>query len=281
MRLSPLQRWMQAVVVQDGAIEAALASSVARDWLRPEALPTVLRPSATMSASERLDVYREMYPLRMRDALASDYPALAAFLGRRFMSFVSEYAKRHPSRSHTLNRFGDHVPRFLIHQRRLQPARFLADLARLELAITESFDAEEAPPLSPEDLKRVTPDRLAKSRFAFCPAVRLVALQWNAGAWLDAFREGRRRPRPRQVRDFQVVVRRRYSVFRFSVSAGAFAMLLDLQAGRPLEEAVARALKRRGAAACQPGDLSVWFEEWTREGVFAGVRPSKPLRSTR
>ena len=38
-------------------------------------------PSQTLTSAERLDIYRDMYLLRMEEALAIDYPGLKHFLG--------------------------------------------------------------------------------------------------------------------------------------------------------------------------------------------------------
>jgi len=84
MRLPSLQRWMQAVVVHPGTTEEALRSAGAARHLKPAEIESVLLPSKTLTAAQRIAIYQEMYPLRMRDALASDYPGLEHFLGERF-----------------------------------------------------------------------------------------------------------------------------------------------------------------------------------------------------
>jgi hypothetical protein len=277
MRLASLQRWMQAVVVHPGTTKQALRSKRAAALLTPGRLESVLLPSKTLSAAQRIGVYQEMFPLRMRDALASDYPGLEHFLGDRFMEFVTAYTTAHPSMAYTLNRLGDHVPAFLAKQKVFKPRGFLADLARLELAITECFDAPEAGLLDPEALEAIPPARLGRTRLVTSPSLRLLALDWNAAEYLDTVRDDDHdHPKPRRSPSFLVVVRRSYSVYRFPTSEAGFHVLTDLKDGLPIADVVKRALSRRGRRRASADHFSDWFRRWTGEGVFSGLK-SRPL----
>ncbi|MFI5181634.1 MAG: putative DNA-binding domain-containing protein, partial [Thermoanaerobaculia bacterium] len=146
--LRRLQRFVQSVVVHPGKTRTA-AVRAARRELGTDRPEKALRPSRRLSAVDRIGIYQGMYLLRMREALAADYPGLAHALGEGgFSEFVRAYVARHPSRSYTLNRLGDHVPGYLARSKRPDRA-FLADLARLELAVTRVFDAFAPPPASP------------------------------------------------------------------------------------------------------------------------------------
>jgi hypothetical protein len=273
MRLASLQRWMQAVVVHPGTTEQALRSRDAATHLKPARLESVLLPSKTLSAAQRIAIYQEMYPLRMRDALAADYPGLEHFLGNRFWDFVAAYTAAHPSRGYTLNRLGDHVPAFLGRQGTFRHRAFLKDLARLELAITESFDSPEAPTLRAEDIEGMAPARLGQSRLVTAPSLRLVDLEWNAGDYLDTLRdENHDHPKPRRSGTFVAVVRRDYSVYRFPLSEAAFYVLSDLQQGRSIAAVVERAMRRRGPRRAGAEDFLGWFRFWTAERFFSAIR---------
>ena len=278
MRLASLQRWMQAVVVHPGTTEQALRSPGAAAHLKPARLESVLLPSKTLSAAERIAIYQEMYPLRMRDALSSDYPGLDHFLGNRFWEFVTAYTSAHPSMGYTLNRLGDQVPAFLGRRNALRHRAFLKDLARLELAITESFDSPEADVLRAADLEAIPPGRLGQTRLVTAPSLRLVDLEWNAADYLDSIRdESHKHPRPRRSRSFMAVVRRNYSVFRFPVSEAAFLVLSDLKEGRTISTVAKRALGRRGPHRAASEDFAGWFRHWTAQGLFSGIRGRRSL----
>jgi hypothetical protein len=270
---------MQAVVVHPGTTEGALRSNAAARHVKPGRIETVLLPSPTLTSAQRIAIYQEMYPMRMRDALSSDYPAVEHFLGDGFLDFVQAYTKAHPSRRYTLNRLGDHVPAFIARQRKLKHRAFLRDLARLELAVTECFDAPEAPAIKPVHIEGIPANRLGRSVLATSPSLRLVALEWNADAYLDTLRDDNHdHPSPKRVRSFVVVIRRSYSVYRFPVSAAAFAVLQDLQRGRRVEDVVKRALSRRGPRRASVEDFGAWFRHWATEGLFCGLRASSQRR---
>jgi hypothetical protein len=232
--LRRLQRFVQSVVVDPGETRRAAAAAARRELAgaRPE---SVLLPSRRLTGVERLGIYQGMYLLRMRDALAGDYPGLARALGDDlFSEFVRAYVHRHPSRSYTLNRVGDDVPSYLAHTRRFPHGRFLADLARLELAVTEVFDAE-----APEAIRRIGPASVGeRTTFRPSPTLRFLSLRHPVGAYLDAVREGRAPAIPPPARTWVALWRSGTEVRRLDLSAGADALLRRLAAGRTLGDAL-------------------------------------------
>ena len=124
--LAPLQVWMQSVVTHHGDVhEAAEEASIG--------VETVILPSATLQPIQRVGIYHGMYMLRMIEALAVDYGALAHVLGDdAFEELVRAYVLQFPSRSYTLNRLGDALPEFIGASKVLKGRIFLRDLARLD-----------------------------------------------------------------------------------------------------------------------------------------------------
>jgi hypothetical protein len=272
LALGGLQRWMQAVIVHPGTVDEALGAREAATLVPAGRTDSVVRPSASLTAAERVGVYHGMYLARMREALESDYPGLARFLGpEAWERLVIAYVQAHPSRSYTLNVLGRRLPDFLRNARVPRPA-FCRDLARLEWAVSEVFDAPETAPLTDEDLAAVAAADWERARLVPVAALRLVALNHDAGAVLDAVREGRRRlPPVRRRRTRVVVYRRNYAVFRREQEAGAFALLSDLVEGVPVGKAVGRALARR-RDRLHADDAFRLFRDWASVGLFTAVR---------
>lgn len=286
--LGRLQEWMQAVISHPGEIDEALRAAPGLQAAE------VIRPSSTLLPAERLAIYQGMYPLRMEEALRSDYPGLAHRVGAAaFTALVGAYVAEWPSRSYTLNRLGDHLPEFLrAGGGGLRRPDLLADLATLERAVSEVFDAEEMPSLTEAEIAAVAPEAWGDAVLEPIAALRLLELRYPVGLWLDAIKaegdahhpESRRRGgsgaqpsrlRPRTLRlarkDSRLVVyRRRYAVYREDLDKPAHALLADLVAGRPLGEAVEAALGRSGAPA--PERLTGWFRGWAGAGLFSAVR---------
>jgi len=271
LALGGLQRWMQAVIAHPGTLEEALGAGDASSLVPPSRLASVIEPSSTLTAAERLGIYHGMYRLRMGEALESDYPGLAHFLGpEAWAEVVRGYVTAHPSTSYTLNVLGRRLPEWLAAQDGLQHRAFCADLARLEWAVCESFDAAEAPRLEPDAIDSLAPEDWPEARLVPSPALRLVRVAWNAGEWLDTAKdEAHRHPRPRRNAGFVVVFRQELAVYRREAGRAAFSLLSDLAAGRRVGDAVARSLRRRGAP--DSASLARWFRQWAADGAFTRI----------
>jgi hypothetical protein len=258
---------MQAVIVHPGAVEKAVRARSATRHMRVAEARRAILPSQTMAPLERLAVYQEMYPLRMHDALAADYPGLAAFLGHeRFLDFVLAYVAVHPSRRYTFARLGDHVPDFLRRTRRFSPAPFLHDLARLERAITEVFEADEEGSERPSRPLRHVAEDWESRRITTPPSLRLLAFRHAAGAALDALKAGKR-PKTRTRATWTALHRRRYAVYRLDLTREEFLLLGALAKGQTLGTAL-RAAARAGRRPLSPRAVTRAFRIFTAEGLL-------------
>ena len=262
---------MQAVIVHPGGVEKAVRARSATRHMKVAEAGRAILPSKTMEPFERLAVYQAMYPLRMHDALETDYPGLAAFLGpERFLDLVLAYVAVHPSRSYTFARLGDHVPEFLRRTRHFVPAPFLYDLARLERAVTEVFEVdEEGSELASRPLRHVAEDWESR-RFATPPTLRLLAFRHAAGAALDALKAGTR-PGTRPRATWAALHRRRYAVYRLDLTREEFHLLGALAKGRPLGAAL-RAAARACRKPLSPRAVTRAFRTFTAERLLCESR---------
>jgi hypothetical protein len=133
-------------------------------------------PADGLIASGDLDIYARMYASRLHDALAEDYPKLHAALGDEpFAAIARGYLRAHPPRSFTLRDAGlglaDHL------RAGTDGPAWAADLAALERARVEVFDAPDAAPLVHADVVALA-DRLPELVLAWIPAAVLVPLAW-------------------------------------------------------------------------------------------------------
>jgi len=271
--LDRLQRWMQAAVVHPADIETALKSPSVRREIDRSVVDSVILPSKTLQPAQRVEIYQNMYLLRMEEALGTDYPSLKHFLGDDgFFSLVRDYVQVHPSRAFSLNRLGDRLPEFVAVAPDVKRREFCHDLARLERALSQVFDAAETKALTAETIDQVPPDAWEKARLTPIAAFRLLALRYPASAYLDSLKDEQHRHPPARRQDTYVAVyRREYSVYRHDLTRVAHDLLADLVAGKPLGRAVAAALKRGGRKRPSADDLFRWFRQWVSGGVFAKV----------
>jgi hypothetical protein len=269
--LDRLQQWMQAVVVHPGPVEEALRQEPA--GVPMDRVGDVLLPSTTLTPAERIAIYQGMFPLRMGEALSQDYPALQHYLGDEgFGELVKGYVQVFPSRTYTLNRLGDRMPEYVKTAPGVRRPDFCHELARLELAISQVFDSAETPPLSEAAIAAVPPEAWERAVLTPVEAFRLLAFRYPVNAYLQTVKDDDHdHPKARLKDTFVAVYRRDYAVFRLDLTRAAHDLLADLVGGRPLGEALTRAVKTGGRRAPSEHELFRWFREWVSGGVFRQV----------
>lgn len=217
-----------------------------------------IQPSGRMTAAERLGVYRDMYPVRMREALEADYPGLRHYLGaEKFQAMTEAYVAAHPSRSYTLNRLGDKLPEFLKDP-------FERDLAGLEQVLTEAFDAPETEVLTAERLREVPPEAFEEARLEMVASVRVREYEYRVSEYLGAVEGENPFPTPRKRRNYVVAWRSNFRVRRMALKRAEFELLINLICRTPLLGAASR-------AHVSPGRLFELFRDWTAAGLFQSI----------
>jgi hypothetical protein len=235
---------------------------------KPARADRFILPSSTLRPEQRIGIYVEAYLARLVEALEEDFPAVVRLLGHRaFHDLCRGYLERFPSRSRSLNPLGRHLPECLSDR----PA--VRDLARIEVAMSEVFDAEGAAPMEPSDFSKIAPERLAAARMEFVPAFRLLELDHAVNPYIDAVRrEQATVPRLKRTPTRVAVYRKEFKVWRLDLKEPAFAALSALHRGRTVSQAVAAAGR---VWTGQPDALATqirrWFGEWVSEGFFMRV----------
>lgn len=270
--LERIQRWMQACILDQGTCEEAITSERAQAEIPAEVARGVVLPSKTLSSGQRLDIYREMYLLRMEEALAIDYPALKHCLGDdEFMRLVARYVEVYPSRSYTLNRLGDHLAEFVATLDDLPRKEFCRELARLEFELTKVFDAPETGPLTPEAVRAVPQEAWETARLKPIAAFCLLALDYPVSQYLGAVDEENPFPRLARKKNWVVAYRRNYRVHRLDLTLPAYELLSALASGQTLGDAIVGVLTRKWRPAVKQAQLFGWFRDWMAEGLFQAV----------
>ncbi len=282
--LADLQHWMMSVLTAPGGVAAGLASDEARAAIEivSDELNAVILPSQRLDALSRLQVYGDAYFLRLIECLGEDYPAVKAALGEKtFNAFAVEYLQRSPPRSYTLNDLGTGFPDFLHATKPTDEpsggwADFLIDLARLERHYAQVFDGpgvEGRPPLTADDLSRVSADEWPACRLAPVPCLRLDTFQFPVHEYATAIRRGREAPAiPEAAATHLAITRRDFIVRRTSVGASEYELLSRIVAGETVGEAIAACAQQHEAELAEY--LSRWFARWGAAGYFERiVRP--------
>lgn len=158
--------------------ELITAPSATGAGVRENEVASLLRGDPQRPAAARLEIYAHAWFQRLREVLADDFGALARVLGEpAFDELVSAYLRAHPPNQPSLRDAGARLPDFLaVAPGAWRRVAFAADLARLEWALIEAFDAADAPLLSQATLAEVAPERWAELRFVFQSALALLTL---------------------------------------------------------------------------------------------------------
>jgi hypothetical protein len=120
-----------------------------------------------------------MYRARLLDVLQKDFPRVTTLVGDEyFHKLAYQYLARYPSTHPSVRYIGRHFAEFLDIEAKVEELPFLADLARLEWARLEVFDAPDAEPLQMVDLQAILPEEWPALRFRLIPACQMLRSPW-------------------------------------------------------------------------------------------------------
>jgi putative DNA-binding protein len=220
---------------------------------------------------ERLRVYAGGYPVRVQEALAETYPAVAHLVGDgAFAGLVRRFAAAVPLHSYNLNDAGRELPQFLRRDRLTADLPFLPDLAELEWHVARAFHAHEQAPLDPAAVAGWGLDEWQHAVMRFQPWVALVTSDWPIRELWEC------RETPVEAIDIdlrgrgdRVLVRRAgYAVACESLEEHEADVLSALRAGETLGTALAALAERENGAA----DVSSWFARWMALHMITSCR---------
>ncbi|HPH66879.1 MAG TPA: DNA-binding domain-containing protein [Kofleriaceae bacterium] len=141
-------------------------------------------------ATGDLKIYARMYASRLHDAIAGDYPKLQNRLGHdEFASLVYRFIVAHPPQSFTLRDAGLKLGRYLRSSADASVGVWAAELAELERARVECFDARDAAPLQ-QDAVAALGDALPDLVLRWVPASAMVTLTTNVDDIWSAIEDG-------------------------------------------------------------------------------------------
>ncbi|MFC5742607.1 DNA-binding domain-containing protein [Dyella tabacisoli] len=173
--------------LQQRLLQAVLADNTPR--LRE------LRGDAHADAVTRLAVYRHGYRIRLRDALSTEFPGLRLMVGQRFDAMLDSYVQAHPSGHYNIRWHGAGLAAFLEFSRPWRDKPALADMARLDWAISTVFDAADEPTINAADLADIPAEAWAELCLRPQGHLQILPVTCN----VDSFRRAadRQEPRPR------------------------------------------------------------------------------------
>ena len=243
----------------------SVAIQPGRDSIAP-AFVRLVRGCDDSDRKTRIRVYSDAYYLRLRDVLREDFPRVAALLGpERFEDAASGYLEVFPSKQPSVRHLGRAVAEFL--RRREDFPKCLADLAQLEWARVEVFDAPDAESATMGDFVSVPPDAWPTLRFSTIPSLQTLRAQypvhqlWSGDESLDvaAANTSIRVWRANDCRVLHAPMDERESAaLRKMISGEPFAAICETFADLPAAEAAEEA--------------TALLARWIEDGIIRRVR---------
>lgn len=265
--LSELEHWLQAEIVRphEGGTRTLQQ--------RETAVAPYVKPSRTLSAAERVEIYADMYFERLVEVLAGEYQAVAVLAGHDgFRRIVRGYLREHPSRHWSLNPLGRKLPEFLAGKFRTPRKAVIRDVATLENLMAIVFDAPRSRVLASDDVARVAPADFPAARLVCVPALELATFDHAANAIVRAARQGEPMPALIRKRTFTVVWRKEWVVWRMDLSEPMYHVLTSLKSGLPIGAAMAEGARHHhGDPQALQHEVSRSFGEWIGEGFFERI----------
>lgn len=165
--------WQQELQRQQALVQALFAAQPSAE---PDARLQAWEQGATWQAG--LAAYRGNGLEHARAALRTFFPTLLAMLGEEaFGAVCVRYWHALPPQVGDLARIGERLPDFVALQPELKPWPWLADSARLDLALWDVlFEAPAA--LCPDDLHRLAENDPATLRLRLVPGTRRIDSPW-------------------------------------------------------------------------------------------------------
>ena len=268
------QAWMLTVVSHPDGVVAGLDAAREHYDVDAETVASISPGAAGRSPVQRLEVYADMYFLRLVDILADDYAAMVHALGwDDFDALARAYLVDHRPAKRTLSGLGHLLPAFMA-DRELADKAFMLELARYETEKEALFFGERrVETLDSAALGEIPPELWADSRLETIPGLVLLAHQFPIHAFCQAVYSD---DAPEQIPDAEpswaAIWRCDADVWRAPLTREQHTILTQLQAGSTLGDAIEACAELPDFnPEALMGALGSWFAEWTQDGLFTAV----------
>jgi len=148
-----------------------------------------------------LGIYRDAYVLRLIEVVASDHEELQRYLGEdAFADMARGYIAKFPSRHCSARWVSENLPEFLKTNEPYARQPILHELATLEKALSDAFDAADVPVLGMSEVAAIPMEDWPQLFFVPHPATQRLTFTTNASDVWKALKD-EATPPPIRTRD--------------------------------------------------------------------------------
>jgi len=265
VELADLQQLLYRLIVAPSGVNEGLARETS---LGRGGLETVISGDDRLSARERVEIYANAYFYRLLDVFKEDFPATLALLGEaHFHNLVTGYLIEYPPTEPSIAYAGRHLAEFLRQHPLRDHSAFIADLARLERTLIESFHAADALPLDAAAMSAIAPGEWPALRMKLHPASRILELEWHVEEVLRAVERREAWEEPAHEPVSLLVWRKNIEVFYRAIEGPERAALAIARDGASFAE-ICEAIARTSNAADPAPLINQLLNRWISDGVL-------------
>ncbi len=199
-------------------------------------VPDGLTDAEAQPAGRRFSVYRNNVAVSLTDAMHQAFPVITKLLGAQNMDGLSGiFLRQHPPTSPLMMFYGEAFPAFLANMPQLSHLAYLPDVARLELALRQSYHAADSQ-AAPTDALAVPPEDVMQARLTFAPSMRIIRSDWPVHA-IWRFNSEPDAPKPTTGAEDVLITRPEFDPAPHLLPPGGANWIGHIQSGNTIGEA--------------------------------------------
>jgi len=262
--LAELQALLYRLIVAPNGVADALANDGDATNLE-----SIIIGDSRMSAAARAEIYSGAYFYRLLDALKEDFPAtLAVMGGDEFHNLITGYLIAYPPTEPSLLYAGRYLADYFDQSPMLTRWPYIADLARLERALIESFHAADFMTLDRAAVEAIAPHDWPSLKLRFHPATHFLDAQWRVDEIVRAVAQDSEPPQALALPVRIIVWRKDAQVFYRTVEAVEAVALALIAQGSEFEaicETIGAGVIDENAI---PQLINRLLVRWLDDGIF-------------
>lgn len=193
----------------------------------------IVKPNNELDAAQCLGIYRGSVLGNLTQALGDIYPAIKRGVGEQFFDAIAgRYIRQFPSRSASLDEYGEHFSDFVADFPPLKDMPYMCDLAKVEWAWHRAFHAPDEAPLDAAKLQSLSEAEQLDLTFSLNESAYLLSSTYPIQQiWLmnRGFIEETQIELSEESEEFLVVWRQGYDTRVDVVSKWEYAFLLNIK----------------------------------------------------